>query len=316
MAEFGRRLRFLEKADGDQQPLVSPRFASKCYLAEQLRAFPDSTRAFYEVCEVDATGDQRQLTKETGMTDTVKNQHAKPFIHQTFTTKAMYFSICEIQSRMDIRHPEVLNLEYTRSMMGFVLFEPAPANIAMIGLGGGSLAKFCYRHLPQTNIRVIEINPHVIVLRDEFLVPSDCERFNIIQGDGADFVRNPPHQFEVLLVDGYEKKGLPVRLSSQEFYDDCARTLTPGGILVVNLHLEHRHHAQHLARIRHSFGGAILVVDDYERSNSIVFAENGRSLSLLRLGPMRRPSSLDELAWRSLQGAFARILSALKAQHT
>jgi hypothetical protein len=27
-----------------------------------------------------------------------------------------------------------------------------------IGLGGGSLAKFCYRHLPNSRITVVEIN--------------------------------------------------------------------------------------------------------------------------------------------------------------
>ncbi len=292
-----------------------PRFASRRYFAVQV--WPVSARrdARYLGCDVDAPADERRLTKETRMPDTAANRHIKPFVYKTFTTKALHFSICETQSRMDLRHPDALNLEYTRSMMGFLLFDPAPANIAMIGLGGGSLAKFCYRHLPQSNIRVLEINPHVVALRDEFLVPPDCERFSVIQGDGADFVRDPPQPFEVLLVDGYDKKGLPIRLSSQDFYDDCFRMLTPGGILVANLHFEHRHHAQHVARIRRSFGGAILVVDDYERGNSVVLAQSGRSPASLRLGPLRRPRTLDEPAWKSLQGAFARILSAFKEQH-
>ena len=46
-------------------------------------------------------------------------------------------------------------------MMGFLLFKPEPGNIAMIGLGGGSLAKFCHRDLPRSRIQAIEINPHV-----------------------------------------------------------------------------------------------------------------------------------------------------------
>lgn len=246
------------------------------------------------------------------MSDSAAHKHVKPFVYKTFTTKALHFSISEIQSRMDIRQPDALNLEYTRTMMGFLLFEPEPANIAMIGLGGGSLAKFCYRHLPKTNIRVIEINPHVIALREEFQVPPDCERFSVIQGDGAEFVRFPPSRFDVLLVDGYDNKGLPKRLSSKNFYDDCFEMLMPGGILVVNLHFDHQHYLQQVERIRRSFSDAILVVDDHERGNSVVFAENGRSPASLRLGPLRRPRSLDEAAWKSLQGAFARILSALK----
>ena len=67
---------------------------------------------------------------------------------------------------MDLRDPSALDLEYTQTMMGFLLFLPQPQRIAMIGLGGGSLAKFCHRYLPRTRIQVVEINPHVIALRD------------------------------------------------------------------------------------------------------------------------------------------------------
>ena len=43
----------------------------------------------------------------------------------------------------------------------------------MIGLGGGSLAKFCHHYLPETRITVVEINPHVIAMRRHFQVPDD-----------------------------------------------------------------------------------------------------------------------------------------------
>src|SRR5512146_1660508 len=99
--------------------------------------------------------------------------HARPFVHEGSNRKGLYFSISEIQSRMDLRDPFALDLEYTRTMMGFLLFRPDPRQIAMIGLGGGSLAKFCHRHLPAARLQVVEINPHVIALRDEFHVPPD-----------------------------------------------------------------------------------------------------------------------------------------------
>ena len=33
--------------------------------------------------------------------------------------------------------------------------------------------------------------------------------------------------------------GQPPQLCSQDFYDDCFRALAPGGVLVVNLHVDH-----------------------------------------------------------------------------
>lgn len=240
--------------------------------------------------------------------------HVKPYIQQTLTTKALHFSISELQSRMDIRRPDALDLEYTRLMMGFLLLVPVPARLAMIGLGGGSIAKFCHLHLTTTHVCVVEINPHVIALRDDFKVPPDGPRFGVLVGDGAEFVRQPPGAVDVLLVDGFDYDGLPEALSSQRFYDDCAVLLSPAGLLVVNLHLGHPQYRPQIERIRRSFAGATRVVDDSHGSNSIVFA--GSALAALRAGPLRRPRGLAELAWKSLQADLARIVSAIKDETT
>ncbi len=240
--------------------------------------------------------------------------HVVPYVHEGLSSKALHFSICEVQSRMKLDDPYALDLEYTRTMMGFLLFQPAPRHISMIGLGGGSLAKFCYRHLPGAHIQVIEINPHVIALRDEFHVPPDDHRFRVIRGDGAHFVRYRPVRSDVLLVDGFDSSGQPPRLCSQRFYDDCCEMLLPGGVLAVNLHSGHRQYDTLVDRIARSFGGSILVVDDGELSNSIVFACKGHALDAARAGPVRRPAGLDRAGAGQLQDAFALVARALR-QH-
>jgi spermidine synthase len=241
-------------------------------------------------------------------------QHVKPFVYESLRSKALHFSISEIQSRMQLTDPYALDLEYTRTMMGFLMFKPEPAVVAMIGLGGGSMAKFCHRYLPRTRIQVVEINPHVIALRDEFKVPPDDQRFSVIRGDGALFVRDCATSVDVLLVDGFDSNGQPAKLSSQRFYDDCRDALQPGGIMVVNLHYGHRHYGLHVDRIRRSFDGAVLVVDDGELSNSIVFACKGHSLEQHRAGLVRRPKGLEEAAAQQLLAGFALIASALRDQ--
>lgn len=236
----------------------------------------------------------------------------RPFVLEKGTTRALHFAEDEVQSRMDVREPHALHLAYTRMMMGFLLFVPNPASLCMIGLGGGSLAKFCYRHLPRTTITVIEINPYVIALRDSFQVPADCARFRIEEADGAAFLRETTQRYDVLMVDAYDETGLPAPLATQRFFDDCRGALSAEGMLVVNLHADHPHHTVHVDRIRRSFDGAVLVVDDTARDNRIVFAENGRTPTALALGPLRRPQAVDEPAWRSLQASFARILATWK----
>lgn len=243
------------------------------------------------------------------------DDQVKPFVHHEGGHALLQFSLGTVQSRMDPAQPDALLLGYTQLMMGFLLCLPQPARIAMVGLGGGSLAKFCHRHLPLAHIEVAEINPHVLALRNEFQVPPDSHRFQVQLVDGSAFVRaSTPQQWNVLLVDGFDYDGLPDALSSQAFYDDCDRALAPGGLLVANLPSAHAELAQQVERMRRSFGGAVLVVDDADQGNCIVFAGRQAVATRLNTAPARKPRGMDAQAWASLQPAFARIRSAAQAE--
>ena len=224
----------------------------------------------------------------------------------------MHFTLDELQSRMDKRHPWSLELDYTRTMMGFLLLVPEPASIAMIGLGGGSLAKFCYRHLPTCRITVAEINPHVIALRHDFCIPDDDARFKVIERDGAAFVSAPSHRIDVLLVDGFDHAGQPDALCSQVFYDDCFAALTPEGVLAVNLHYDDANYALWAERIRRSFGGNAVEIPAIEKSNCIMFASRGAPLSPRRIKLQASLAGLDSNARAELKPEFSRVVWAMK----
>lgn len=232
-------------------------------------------------------------------------EHVRPFVYDDAKTKSLHFSICELQSRMRTDRPDALDVEYTRTMMGFLLFNDRPRSMAMIGLGGGSLAKFCHRHLPETRITVVEINPHVIALREEFHVPGDDRRFRVLQGDGADFVRHAPQRFEVLLVDGFDYSGQPARLSSQRFYDDCYQALAPDGMMVVNLHADHPDLQLFIGRIERSFGASVFTVKVTREGNVIVFASRA-SLQV------RFPETLGPDAWKQLRPTFTQVTASMR----
>lgn len=166
---------------------------------------------------------------------------AIPFVHETEHHKSIHFCASETQSVMLKRAPGALIEDYTRTMMGFLAFHPRPRRIAMIGLGGGSLAKFCYAMLPHTVIDVVEVNPHVVALRDEFCVPPDDARFRVILDDGAAFLRHAAERYDVLLLDAYTRDGIPGHLATAAFYQDCRRVLHDSGVMVTNLSGERAH---------------------------------------------------------------------------
>jgi spermidine synthase len=196
----------------------------------------------------------------------------KPYLTEREGILALNFDVMSVQSEMYIDKPDELVISYTRAMMSFLLLDPSPRRIAMIGLGGGSLAKYCYRYLPQTEITVVEISPDVIALRNEFAIPADDARFQVLLGDGAQWVSDSSWRPEVLIVDGFDTSGLPAQLSSQRFYDDCFASLADNGILVVNLWGGYPHYDEYLARIHTSFADRVVIVDAEDSVNKIVLA--------------------------------------------
>lgn len=228
----------------------------------------------------------------------------KPYIVDTETTRSLHFGPELIQSRMLRREPDTLVFDYTRTMMGFLLFLAQPRQVAMIGLGGGSLAKFCHRFLPLARIEVVEIDADVIALRDEFQVPRNDRRFSVRMDDGARFVAAAQRRFDVILLDGYDAAGMPARLAAAGFVEDCRGALRRGGLLVVNLARDDPNLERFRQRLRRHFDGAVLGVDDADQGNHILFA--GTPLRR-RVGEIARPATLPAAAWAQLVLPCARL---------
>ena len=217
----------------------------------------------------------------------------KPFIYRNAHSVSLQFDNTAVQSEMYVAAPDALLLGYTVTMMRFLQFKHSPGTIAMIELGGGSLAKYCYRNLPHSTIVVAENNPEVIALKDHFHIPDDDRRLQIRCQDGCDLVRDADGEYEALLVDGFDHAGQPPQLCSQAFYDDCYHALAPEGIMVVNL-LGSRVNMEHyLERIQRSFDGAVIAVEALESSNMIVFACKGQSLEMSDQAIMRGLKDLE-----------------------
>ncbi len=178
-----------------------------------------------------------------------------------------------IQSAMRLSDPVELVLSYTRSMMGFLLFNPEPRRVVNVGLGGGSVAKWLHRHLPQAQQVVLEVEPRVIAIaRQFFSVPPDDERLKILAADGAQWVAQHPGCADVILVDGYTGRAQAGELATDEFYALAAQALTREGVLVVNLWGSDRMYDANLQRIERAFDGQVCLLPAEQRGNVVVFA--------------------------------------------
>jgi spermidine synthase len=222
--------------------------------------------------------------------------------------RSLHLGSSTVQSSMTLADPTELVLSYTRTMMGFLLFDPAPRHVAMVGLGGGSLAKFIYHRLPDARITAIEANPQVIsVARSHFHVPMDDARLRVVLGQGESWVAEPNERCDVLLVDGYDGNAQADGLSTEDFYMNARRRLEPDGLLVVNLWSSDRRLDAYLQRMERCFEACLCL--PAERRGNIVALGFCRPPRLSQWGALR--TRAKELEGR-LGLEFTRMVEALK----
>ena len=240
---------------------------------------------------------------------------ALPRLHTNSQTVSLSFETSLIQSCMRLDAPGELILDYTRSMMGFLLLQqPAPASVLMIGLGGGSMLKYLHEHLPQADLTAVEINQQVIDLRQDFHIPPDSERLRIVCADGAAFLQQPRHRYDLILVDGFTGDGLPPALCSPAFYRRCRAALSDDGLLVANVQADTQQTKDVLGRIERVFPGGLISVESDEGGNEIAFAGAPELLARALLDFDARWAALPTVHQATLAVVSTRIQGALMRQ--
>jgi spermidine synthase len=239
----------------------------------------------------------------------------KPFLVEDGKHRAMCFTIDgSVQSEMRLDDPDALVNDYTRKMMAFLLFCPEPRRVLMIGLGGGSLVKFCNRHLPATHVTVVEIDANVIALRSYFRIPPDGTDLRVIHGDGARYVagladsRDFP---DVLLVDAYDRNGMSRSIAEPAFVENSRRILGDDGVFVMNLAAHESDSAMYLETMRKVFGEPVIPVTVGWGGNMVVFAGPAlRDRRRLETAPenARRVERTLDLDFRILSGLVRKQL--------
>ncbi len=198
--------------------------------------------------------------------------YPKPFVIDDGELITLHFNIRLMQSIMRIDTPNTLEWRYTRKMMSFLLFNPSPKRIALIGMGGGSLVKFCLHRLPACHITAVELDPDVIAFRDIFRLPPDGPRLEVLQSDGAEYLANARKGIDVLLVDAFDAIGLAPALGNRDFLESAFAKLSPGGQLIMNLAGDKRRYKRLLTDVREVFDDRVIVVPVRGDGNSVLLA--------------------------------------------
>lgn len=169
-----------------------------------------------------------------------KDQDGDIEVSELGGVRSLHFGSFAQQSAMSLKHPDQLELEYAKAMMSWLLFhELGNDDILLMGLGGGSLAKYILNHFPECRVEAVEYRAAVAeVAHDYFELPRDL-RLNIVIDDGAHYARerlNMQREFyQIIMLDAYDSQGIAESLCNVEFFAMCKTLLKKEGILVVDL---------------------------------------------------------------------------------
>lgn len=195
-------------------------------------------------------------------------------ISESDNIRCLHLGTPTIQSAMNLDHPAELVLSYSRAMMGWLLFtEQLPQHITQIGLGGGSFARWLAAHLPDTRQTAVDINPQVIAIaRAMFCLPPENGLFEIIEADGAQYIKTVRGGTDIILTDGFDGEQIIDDLVGETFFNDCRRALSRNGIFVTNWWQADKRYGLFTERLRRVFDGRVLAIPAETHGNVAVFA--------------------------------------------
>ncbi len=214
-----------------------------------------------------------------------------------------------VQSASLVAHPDDLLLNYARNMLGFRLFAPAHARVHLLGLGGGSLARFLARYEPRMRVTAVEYSAAVVDLaRTCFGLPAPSDHFDLQIGDAREHLRTARDPADTILIDIADADGTPGWLESRALFADARARLAPNGLLAINVVVDDDGQLPRLlAPLKEAFDGQVVHTDCDPWNNVIVFAFNAGLPPLADPALARRARRLEP----RLGTALRRLLASL-----
>lgn len=174
------------------------------------------------------------------------------------------------QSGFYLEKPYALVHEYIRIMM-LVLGFTEPRHATLLGLGGGSLLRSLHHYLDHCDFHVVELRSKVYdIARDYFDIPDDQRVWVSIEDAGLQIQSSKNASTDIIFADLYDAYHMSPLQVQKQFAQECSRTLTCNGWLVMNFHrLPDTQSAFFIALTEHF---STLLVCSGEFGNHILFA--------------------------------------------
>ena len=170
--------------------------------------------------------------------------------------------------------PLLLVMEYTQAMLAVLLLCKTPKRILLLGLGGGSLAKFINHHYPQTHLDIVELRAEVGVIARDYFGLENRPGMKIYFEDAAEYLSRHQNRekYDLILVDTFEAEDLAISMQTKQVFNDCYESLGAYGVVAINTWRRQGSHYRKISNlIRRVFNGNALYLGVPDKGNEILF---------------------------------------------
>jgi spermidine synthase len=223
----------------------------------------------------------------------IETEHNDIFITKRGRELTMAFQLKGFdytESVANLTDPDDLPIKYTQVMTLAVAYPSALDRVLMLGLGGGTLATYLGRFLPDARIETVEIDPAVISAAKTYFGIRETPRVRYLEGDARVFLNRHTDRYDLILVDAFHGGYVPFHLLTREFYTLLKQRLAPGGAAAFNVHDGTKLYAATLATLRAVFASVHLYPTGQGEVIVVVTAEAAPKADALA----RRAAALQE----------------------
>ncbi|MGD9163105.1 MAG: fused MFS/spermidine synthase [Desulfobacteraceae bacterium] len=144
------------------------------------------------------------------------------------------------QSRIDLREPDYLLLEYTKLIFTALLINNRPSKVLIIGMGGGTLPRAINYYIPDAEIDVVDIDPDVVEVAKKFFFFDPGDRIKVHISDGRTYIQKtiwdtPDKKYDMVILDAFNSSSTPKHLLTKEFLKELMLILDSEGVVATNV---------------------------------------------------------------------------------
>jgi spermidine synthase len=159
-------------------------------------------------------------------------------------------------------------------MLGALYLNPDPRSILIIGLGGGTLPRTLEGLLPNADIDVVEIDPAVVRVAQQYFGFIPDARLHVFEEDGRAYVRRMlrgSKRYQLIMLDAYDHQYIPEHMLTREFLQEVRSLLQPQGIVAANTFSSSRLYQNESVTYQSAYGSFY----NLKSANRVILAADG-----------------------------------------